>query len=79
VGIVRSEKARGLFEELELEPAGTMESVQAGRIVEQALAIAKHPGDTLARLTAARDRLAARAARNLRLVERYGQARAGRA
>jgi polysaccharide pyruvyl transferase WcaK-like protein len=70
VGVARSEKVRGLFEELGLEPAGTMDALEPGLVVDHALAAVKDRDATTARLAAARERLAARAALNLRLVER---------
>jgi polysaccharide pyruvyl transferase WcaK-like protein len=71
VGIVRSEKVADLFGELGLEPAGTMEAVEAGRVVERVAAAARDRDETAQRLGVARAELASRAARNLRLVERY--------
>ena len=71
VGVVRSEKVRGLFEELGLEPAGTMQALDPGRVVADVLAAVRDRDAAAARLAAARERLAARAARNLRLVQRY--------
>jgi polysaccharide pyruvyl transferase WcaK-like protein len=71
VGVVRSEKVQGLFAELGVEPAGTMETVEPGALVAHALAAAKDRAGTIRRLGQARDRLAARAAQNLRLVDRY--------
>jgi polysaccharide pyruvyl transferase WcaK-like protein len=72
VGIARSEKVQGLFAELGEEPAGTMESLQPDRVVERVLRMREHRNEAVRRLEGARDRLAARAGRNLRLVERYG-------
>jgi polysaccharide pyruvyl transferase WcaK-like protein len=69
VGIVRSEKVSGLFEELGLPPAGTMETAEARPIVEGVLAAARNRDELCRRLGEARERLASRAARNLRLVE----------
>jgi polysaccharide pyruvyl transferase WcaK-like protein len=71
VGIVRSQKVAGLFAELGLEPAGTMEAVEAKTVVERVLAAVDGRQDRVRRLAEARDRLASRAALNLRLVERY--------
>ena len=71
VAIARSEKVHGLLDELGLEPAGTMEAVDAGRIVERVAAAARDRGEGALPLGAARDRLAARAAQNLRFVDRY--------
>ncbi len=73
VGVVRSEKVQGLFEELGLEPAGTMQALEPGRVVDGALAAVKDRDTAATRLVAARERLAARAARNLRLVQHYGR------
>ena len=78
VGIVRSEKVRGLFDELGLPPAGTMETASAPSIVGAVRrAGSDRPGLT-SRLAEARGRLASRAATNLRLVERYWRAAADR-
>jgi polysaccharide pyruvyl transferase WcaK-like protein len=74
VGIARSEKVRGLLAELREEPVGTMESVQSDRIVEGVLRMMDHRHEAVARPEEARDRLAARAGRNLRLVERHWDA-----
>jgi polysaccharide pyruvyl transferase WcaK-like protein len=74
VGIARSEKVQGLFAELGEEPAGTMESVQSSQVVERVVWMIEHRDEVARRLEAARDRLAARAGRNLRLLERHGGA-----
>jgi polysaccharide pyruvyl transferase WcaK-like protein len=71
VAIARSEKVRGLVDELGMEPVGTMEAVAGERIVEHILAAASAREASVARLRAARDRLAARASRNLVLLDRY--------
>jgi polysaccharide pyruvyl transferase WcaK-like protein len=71
VGVVRSEKVRGLFDELGLEPAGTVDALESGRVVDHALAAVRDRDTVTTRLAAARERLAARAALNLRLVQRY--------
>jgi len=71
VGIARSEKVRGLFEELGLEPAGTMDALDAGRVVDQVLAAVRDREALADRLAGARERLAERAAGNLRLAQRY--------
>jgi hypothetical protein len=68
---VRSEKVRGLFDELGLEPAGTMDALEPGRVVDHALAAVRDRDATAARLAGARERLAHRAAQNLRFVQRY--------
>jgi polysaccharide pyruvyl transferase WcaK-like protein len=74
VGIVRSEKMRGLFEELGLEPAGTMEGVEPAAIVAKVLEETAHREERRRRLGEVRDRLASRAALNLRLVDGYWRA-----
>ena len=74
VGIVRSDKMRGLFEELGLEPAGTMAGVDPAAIVEQVLAGMGDREERLRRLAEVRDRLASRAALNLRFVDGYWRA-----
>ena len=71
VGIVRSEKVRSLFDELGLEPAGTLETVEPGNIVKRVLATMDEGGALRRRLAVARDELTSRAALNLRLVSRY--------
>jgi polysaccharide pyruvyl transferase WcaK-like protein len=72
VAIARSEKVHGLLDELGLAPAGTMEDVEATRLVDGVVAAARDRAAVVGRLGAAREGLAARAARNLDLVERYG-------
>jgi polysaccharide pyruvyl transferase WcaK-like protein len=71
VGVARSEKVAGLFEELGLEPAGTMASLQPGRLVERTLSAVRDRAGLARRLEEARQGLAGRAASNLGLVERY--------
>jgi polysaccharide pyruvyl transferase WcaK-like protein len=71
LGVARSEKVRGLFEELGLEPAGSMDALEPGRVVAQVLAAVRDRDKTTAGQAGARERLAARAALNLRLVQRY--------
>jgi len=71
VGVARSEKVQGLFAELGLEAAGTMETVEPGALVAHALAAVSDRAERIRRLGQARDRLASRAARNLCLVGRY--------
>ena len=73
VGIVRSEKVRDLFDDLAIEPAGTMESVEPEAIVAHVRTAMGDRDATTRRLQAAKERLAARAALNLCLVNRYGQ------
>jgi polysaccharide pyruvyl transferase WcaK-like protein len=74
VGIVRSEKMRGLFEELGLEPAGTMEGVEPTAIVAKVLEETAHREERRRQLSEVRDRLASRAALNLQLVDGYWRA-----
>jgi polysaccharide pyruvyl transferase WcaK-like protein len=74
VGVTRSEKVAGLFEELGLSPAGTMDGVEPSRIVECAMAAVDAGDGAAAALARARDRLAARARRNLAFLDRRGVA-----
>jgi len=71
VGVARSEKVSGLFEELGREPAGDMHALEPGRVVAHTLAAVRDRDAVTAALAGARGRLAARAALNLRLVQRY--------
>jgi polysaccharide pyruvyl transferase WcaK-like protein len=72
VGIARSEKMRGLFEDLGLQPAGTMDGVDPSRIVAEVLAAASQRVERVRALVEARERLAARGAANLRFVKETG-------
>lgn len=74
VGIPRSEKVQDLFGELGVEGVGTMEGVDPDRIVDGVLETLKARSEVERRLAGARERLAARAARNLALVGRHWQA-----
>jgi hypothetical protein len=74
VAIARSPKVEGLLEELGLQPAGTMAGLGAARVVEQALAAVENRVAMMRRLAGIRDRLAARAALILRMVERHWRA-----
>lgn len=77
MGVARSEKVRGLFEELGLERVGTMEGLDSKRVVAEAIA-AFHDRDAVSgRLRVAHAALAARARRNLYFVERYWQEERG--
>ena len=71
VGLARSEKVSGLFAELELTAAGTMEAPDPARIVERVRAAAADGVGMKRRLAAARERLVQRAASNLRFVAGY--------
>lgn len=73
VGVTRSDKVRGLLDELGLEPAGTMESLEAARVVAQVLSTQRDRDAIAGRLATAKQRLADRAQRNLDLVKRYWQ------
>jgi polysaccharide pyruvyl transferase WcaK-like protein len=68
VVIARSEKVLDLLADLEVAPAGTMEGVEASRILDGVLGAARDREERVGRLIAARARLAARAARNLELL-----------
>jgi polysaccharide pyruvyl transferase WcaK-like protein len=69
VGVARSEKVSGLFEELALPLAGTMEGVSQASIVERVRAAARDREVLTRPLREARERLARRAATNLRFWE----------
>ena len=71
VGVARSEKVSGLFAELGLPVAGTMERVSPASIVERVRAAARDRDHLTRSLQSARERLASRAALNLRLWEGY--------
>jgi polysaccharide pyruvyl transferase WcaK-like protein len=67
VAIVRGQKMEGLVEELGLEPAGSMEQLEAQGLVAAVLRAAEEREALTARLLAAGQRLARRAERNLAL------------
>jgi len=69
VGVARSEKVSGLFAELGLPVAGTMEAVSQASIVERVRAAAGGREALTGPLREARERLAGRAALNLSLWE----------
>jgi len=67
--VARSEKVSGLFAELGLPVAGTMEAVSQASIVERVRAAAGGREALTGPLREARERLAGRAALNLSLWE----------
>jgi len=69
VNLVRGQKMAGLVEELDLEPAGTIDQCDPDRVAAAVVRAAQERAALLARLEKARRALEARATNNLALVQ----------